>query len=433
MKRISILSALLAGCSATPAPQTTATQSISIGPELDILFVIDNSASTEDKQTLLALSIPRLVQTLDAFSTGRPDLHIGVVTTTIDQGAGAAALASNCPSPNPLDDGRLRRMPGAAAPPGCSVPSDPYISDVAQPDGTRLTNYTGMLQDTLACLAQLGEGGCGFEAPLEAMKRALDGTHPENAGFLRPGAALAVVILTDEDDASVEDQTVWTLPPDQAGPGDFRVQPLHAYQCDTPISATDPGTYTNCVPGGSYLYDPQSYAQFLGSLDGPSEVVVAVLAGDPTSTIMTGAITNSGQTQSLAFEPSCMAAVNGNLAVARPAIRIKAFLDQLGSNGMFQSVCQSDFDTATHGIGTQAVGAMGSCLAPRFAGVDPTRCTVSELAPGAASVALPACDATGVMPCWSLDTTATCATRELHVDRATAAPTGTYDHVSCTQ
>ena len=95
MTRVSItILTLLAGCAPSP-PQTTVTQSISIGPELDILFVIDDSASTADKQTLLAEDFPKLIDMLDAFSTGRPDLHIGVVSTTIDQGAGAAAMASS--------------------------------------------------------------------------------------------------------------------------------------------------------------------------------------------------------------------------------------------------------------------------------------------------------------------------------------------------
>jgi hypothetical protein len=39
---------------------------------------------------------------------------------------------------------------------------------------------------------------------LEATYRALHDAIPENAGFLRPGAALAVLIATDEDDCSAD-------------------------------------------------------------------------------------------------------------------------------------------------------------------------------------------------------------------------------------
>ena len=73
------------------------------------------------------------------------------------------------------------------------------------PGGTREVNYTGKLEDALSCISHVGDAGCGFESPLEAIKRALDGRHPENAGFLRPGAFLAVVILTDEDLEKVPD------------------------------------------------------------------------------------------------------------------------------------------------------------------------------------------------------------------------------------
>ncbi len=60
-------------------------------------------------------------------------------------------------------------------------------------------------------VAQIGATGCGFEAPLEAMKRSLDGSRIENTGFIRDGAFLAVVFLTDEDDASVKDSSVYSL------------------------------------------------------------------------------------------------------------------------------------------------------------------------------------------------------------------------------
>ena len=108
------------------------------------------------------------------------------------------------------------------------------------------------------------------------MKRALDGSRPENAGFLREGAFLAVVILTDEDDCSVKDPAIFALPATQVGAGDFRCQPLFAYRCDTPISATAGGSYANCrVRTDSYLQDPAIYAQFLSTVKPAGKSVVA--------------------------------------------------------------------------------------------------------------------------------------------------------------
>ncbi len=55
-------------------------------PKLDILFVVDNSGSTLDKQHALEASFPTLVAELTAPDGGLPDLHIGFVTTTVALG-----------------------------------------------------------------------------------------------------------------------------------------------------------------------------------------------------------------------------------------------------------------------------------------------------------------------------------------------------------
>ncbi len=300
--------------------------------------------------------------------------------------------------------------------------------------GARITNYAGTLEDTLACIAQVGANGCGFEAQLEAMKRALDGSRSENQGFLRPGAALAIVILTDEDDASAADPTVFTLPDDQVGGHtDFRVQPLFAYACDAPISATTPGTYTNCkARTDSYLRDPAAYTEFLQTLDGPSQVVVTLLSGNPTSTIQTGALMIGGNTQALALQPSCTATINGNPAIGRPGVRLADFLAGLGTHGAFHSVCQADYGNAMVSAGTQMGGALGPCLSESVAKIAPERCTVDEISSDG-SDAMPRCGDGTLPPCWSMVASPTCATqRALQVTRVGAATAGAYDCVTCT-
>src|SRR5262249_13490511 len=138
------------------------------------------------------------VAALDRFPTGRPNLHIGVVTSTVDTGSGQSSChpvtgQSGLPQNTALDP---------AFP--CAPPTaDRFLSDVAQ-GGGRLVNYSGTLDQALSCIAHVGDRGCGFEETLEGMKRALDGSRPENAGFLRSAAFLAVVILTDEDDCSAQ-------------------------------------------------------------------------------------------------------------------------------------------------------------------------------------------------------------------------------------
>src|SRR5262249_31449914 len=176
---------------------------IPISTDIDILFLIDNSSSTFDKQQLFANNFPNFITALDSFPNGRPNVHIGVVSSTVAVGA---AGVQGCPHPAPMDDGLLQNTPRVS---GCSAPAGQYILDV-KPAGssTRTTNYTGTLAQAFSCIAELGDQGCGFEAQLESMKRALDGSRSENAGFLRPEAFLAVVILTDEDDCSIRDTSI---------------------------------------------------------------------------------------------------------------------------------------------------------------------------------------------------------------------------------
>jgi hypothetical protein len=365
MRNALIFLALVA-CSSTETktfPSPIVTKRVLLENKLDILFVIDNSASTADKQTLFAANFPNLVTALDSFPTGRPDLHMAVVSSTVD--IGVQNFGPGCPSPATNDDGLLQNTPRVA---GCSPPNGRFIADEKLPNGMRQTNYSGTLQDTFACIAQLGSGGCGFEAQLEGMKRALDGSRPENAGFLRPDADLAVVILTDEDDCSVADTSLFGL--QNVGPGDFRCQPLYAYDCDPAISATTPGTYTNCTPRRlGYLHDPQSYVQFLATIKDPSQTAIGLIAGDPTSTIVTGVI-NTPFTQTLALESSCEATINGQTAIGRPGIRLADFLSSYGDRGVFESVCQSDYSGALSAFGASMQTMMSPCLDGAVATVD---------------------------------------------------------------
>jgi hypothetical protein len=245
---------------------------------------------------------------------------------------------------------------------GCSPPTGRFISDIPNGAGTRTTNYTGTLQDTFSCIAQLGATGCGFESQLEAMKRALDGSRPENAGFIRQEANLAIVFLTDEDDCSASDPSIFSLAGSAVGPGDFRCQPLYAYTCTPAISASGPGSYTGCSPRlGSYLQDPAFYAQFLASVKGTERIAIAMVMGDRTTSITTGPITTPF-TQSLALQPSCTATINGNPAIGRPGIRLGSFLDNFGSLGRAYSICQADYTAALSDIGNLMTEMMKPCI-----------------------------------------------------------------------
>ncbi|HEX7837117.1 MAG TPA: hypothetical protein VF469_06610 [Kofleriaceae bacterium] len=421
--QFALLVPFLAGCPDRPTSELdptqngTVTKKIPVSANIDILFVIDNSASTLDKQTVFSQNFPKFVQALDAFPTGRPNLHIGVIDTTVDIATqGYANGSTGCPSPDPRDNGVLQNTPRIT---GCSPPNGQFISDIKNPDGSRTMNYTGPLEDTLSCIALIGADGCGFEAQLEAMKRALDGSRLENAGFIRNGAYLGVIILTDEDDASVKDHKVFSLPDAMVGGhNDYRVQPLYAYQCATPISSSAGGTYAGCTPRtDSYLQDPHYYSQFLTSVKDPGQIIVAAIAAPPpglhtndnppqtanASNIATGPLLLNGNTQSLALLPSCSATINGNPAIGRPGVRLANFVHQFGDRGRFYTICQGDYSAALTDIGKTLFNAISPCLEGPIdpTDADPTnpgtqlQCTVSDVQvddkTGANSTVIPRC------------------------------------------
>ncbi len=155
---------------------------------VDLLWVIDNSASMQPYQGVLAQGLQSF---LDYALEQGIDFQVGVTTTGL--------LPSDNPSLCPggvagAEDGRLFPVDG----------SSPRI----------LTRLTPDLADHWA--SNVNVGICnGLEQGLEAARRALtapvidaedDPRHEEpadgNAGFLRRNTHLAVVFLTDEEDQS---------------------------------------------------------------------------------------------------------------------------------------------------------------------------------------------------------------------------------------
>jgi hypothetical protein len=433
-----VLIALLAGCidrhvtDLPPLAEPVVVKNIPLDAEMDILLVVDNSASTADKQKNFKDNFDKLVTVLDSFPGGRPNLHIAVVDTTVDIGVPGFG---GCPSPDPQDDGLMQTG-------NCGI-AGRFVIDEASASG-RNVNYNGLLKDAVTCAASVGSTGCGFEAPLEAMKRAF--ARPENTGFLRPGATLAIVFLTDEDDASTKDSSVFSL---AGSSDDFRVQPLYAYACDQTISASAPGTYTGCKPRtDSYLTDPASYVQFLSTIKDPSQTVIAVIASPPpgfatddapaqhaninTDAIVTGPLTLNGHTQPLALQPSTTCTIDGGAAIGRPALRLAGFARNYASDhARFYNVCQPDYSEALVDIGNNIIKTTDPCIEGNV--LEPLQCSVMDVQ-GDAQQLIPACG-TGATPCWHADPTPRCAYTpsglELVIDRASAPPAGTVINVQC--
>ena len=241
---------------------------------IDILFVVDDSSSMRQEQLVVADRFQAFIDDLEERTDVPLDLHIGVVSTNL--GAGETS------DPKCEGDGDGARLLGPPDGATCAGPDGAYIVH-----GETINYPEGQLADTFGCIALRGSGGCGFEQPLESMRRALDGSVPENGGFLRDDALLMVVFAIDEDDCSVFDTSLFDATQDSA---DSELGYLSSFRCfDFGVTCAEPdprvaGPRTDCVPrdDSPYMTVVSDYADFLVDLKGgPGLVVLGGLFGQP--------------------------------------------------------------------------------------------------------------------------------------------------------
>jgi len=322
--------------------------------DVDLLFMIDNSNSMSEEQTSLAMQLPRLVRTLasgdldlDGLPEFRPvrSLQVGVVTS--DMGTGGFVVPT-CTAPETGDDGILRTR-GDTARSGCmgSYPRFLSFSPGTDPDA---------FATDVGCLARQGTGGCAFEQQLDAVLKAVtpsdsairfaNGTRGrgdrDNDGFVRPGALLAVVVVTDEEDCSASD------------PGLFD---------------PDSSTYTSAMtlrcfsyPGDPPLYPIDRYVDGLLAVKGdPRLLVYGVIAGIPTELVGTSTdydailshpdmeeVVDPGMAMRL--RPSCNVPGRGLAFPPRRIVRVGQGLEARGVSTTMRSICQADFTPAIDAI-----------------------------------------------------------------------------------
>src|SRR6478735_232856 len=221
--------------------------------KLDVLFVVDNSGTMADKQNILQASLSkfltRLANPLCVDAQGKPvatqpasgdaacitgtreltpvkDMHLGVITTSIGS-HGGSVCATPTSALDHLDD-RAELLP-AQRPNLPSYKDAGYLAyDAAGALG--ISELDHVITDLQTIVSAAGEHGCGYEAPLEAMYRFLVDPEPplsiklvnqqstpdginsallaQRNAFLRPDSALAIVILSDENDCSIRDDSV---------------------------------------------------------------------------------------------------------------------------------------------------------------------------------------------------------------------------------
>ena len=279
-----------AGClsrpvtNASPTTQTNFTTVVhnETVEKVDLLFMIDNSASMGDKQNLLAQAVPIMINRLvspncvDANNnpdgtTANPDgtctntadtaefppvhdMHIGVVSSSLGGRGGDQCPASATNPANTAlnahndDRGELLNRGGVAGNPTVeNVPSTDtntsnflsWFPAVMQNTGTgvtmplppAITVAATLVSDFTTLVEGVHEHGCGFEAQNEAWYRflvqpdpfdsivvtnnrasysGLDGTLlQQRHDFLRSDSLLAVIVVTDENEAAADPLSIW--------------------------------------------------------------------------------------------------------------------------------------------------------------------------------------------------------------------------------
>jgi hypothetical protein len=359
------------------------------------------------RQVALRASFERMLSHLAYVPGGVPDLHVGVVSTDLGTGSTTWSVPGCSESG---DGGALRSLPIDG---GCTAPGEAFLRDYRDGDG-RATNYSADdLASAFACISVLGTGGCAFEQPLEAMRRALDGGIPENDGFVRPGATLGVVILTDEDDCSVSDPGFFAPDLDTSG----QVSKFRCFEKGVYCGGDDvrvEGRFEDCEPNemSDYLHGVAEYAAFLDQAKfDPEQVVVAGMIG--ASTLVEVEVSVDDQPQVV---PACTDATG---TPAYPAVRLQHFLEEARQGGEVSSLCSDDGRAldALSATARRLRKALGTaCLDGDLIDVDPDTlglqfdCTIHDRYADDTEVELPECsepwdpESSDVVPCYAIKT-----------------------------
>ena len=374
---------------------------------VDILFVIDDSPSMADEQEQLGIWSSKLFEVLSG-SGELPDLHIAVTP-------------SGVPIPGIA---QCNGTGGSLFVGGAVLKETPFIRDVAGAAG-RERNYDGTLTATFAKMARVGDKGCGYEQPFKAARLALSSSKQ----FLRDDALLLVVFVTDEDDCSAHDPTLFS---DPYGDACSELGTLTSYRCfEHGVRCYDGkgsrafGDRRNCRPDESsrYIEGVEHFASFLKQLKpNPAQVIVAGIYGKPNRiTAIRDERVTSHETPRLAD----VCGGGGREGVgATPAIRMNALMAQFGGRASQSSICESELSWAMRDVGmiTREAATRSHCLRGSLrdadaatAGLQP-RCRV-EVARGVGTDfetrdEVPPCTAADSARCFTLGVDAACAETE---------------------
>ncbi len=388
-------------CTRSRVGETIAVSSVD---EVDLLFMIDNSNSMAEEQVALTRELPRMVRVLasgDRDADGMQDftpvrsLHVGVVTSDMGTGGFNTPTCGAGVMGFMFGDDGIMRSNGRTEIMGCMASYPSAIFDFARDRDDPMA-----FASDVACVATVGTGGCGFEQQLDATLKALSPVSRQtwtsasyepvtffgstfghgdgrNNGFLRPNSALAIILVSDEEDCSVTNPDLFN-----------------------PSSPTYGGTDLNlrCFTHPEVLYPVERYVRgFLQLRENSNLLIFAGIVGVPVDAVGTSYTAmldhplmreEIDPAMATRLRPSCNTA-SGIAFPPRRIVRVAQGLDGAGASTTIQSICQDSFTGALDEIIEKIANALGGACLPRDLNTDAegmVQCNVFEILPGTGDV-----------------------------------------------
>jgi hypothetical protein len=427
--------------------------------QVDVLFLIDNSGSMASKQRNLGQNFANFVSKLRDGNGNLLDYRIAVVSTDVGVAgypvdSSSLNLCNNATAtrdPMDGDAGKLQTQIHtdvadwehsnagifacgddslgiqAGNPDLCNdiKASRKWLMDncsnqALDPSTPWIVNSKSMNRsdDDVAtqfrCIGSLGINGCFIEQPLEAVKQGLE----KNPTFIRPGALLAIIFVTDETDCSMSASGTALMDVSQGGfnagtDANMRCY-LDAYTLggETMHTANVSGlgtftyhAFTQQAENVQWLEPLQKYQDFFSTQLGkdPSQIIMGGIIANPDYTTAAAPPNGPGpQDASVKFvyeeQPSpssggdpyviysysCSTPFGTGTPNPRLGGLLSAFADRATGSPAQVSICDDNYGPALDRFAGIIVTAIAACvdLAADAAGQDPNSvCLIDELGP----------------------------------------------------